>query len=135
VTSKADRTDVLAELRLAQNELEDIQARVQESLAEAHTAFDRPVSDERGYLTGQLEAAHAHMVGMKVAQQALLGAFERPRVRDAWHRDEAERLFFRVLSDYAYHYSRFPATVRFVENWIERCGLPSRAGPEREAER
>jgi hypothetical protein len=122
-------------LRQAQDELHTIDARIDQEQSNSRAAFDSPVRDRQAYLSAQLEIAHAHMVGERVARQALRDAFGRPRVRDTWRRAEAERLFSHVLSDFAWHRSAYRRQVESVEDWIRRFGRPGRPRPDLEAER
>jgi hypothetical protein len=132
VTARSPRPDVVDVLRPARDELERIVACAHLSYDQARAAMDGPVHDQHTYLTAQLEAAHAHMVGEHVAEAALHSTLGRPLGREPWRRDGAEYQFGQTLRDFAYHRERFRSNVRGVEDWIRQFGRP--APPQREAE-
>lgn len=135
MTARPSRPDVVDDLRTARDELERIQARARQSYDLGRSAGTH--RDDHAYLSAELEAAHAHMVGEQVARDALRGTLGRSAGREAWRRDEAEYLFNQTLSDFAYHYGSFRSDVRHVVDWIRQFGRPAcqRREAEPEAER
>jgi hypothetical protein len=135
VTPTPRRPDLADRLREARAELERIEARARQCYDQARVASDLPGRHDHEYLTAQLEAAHAHMVGATAAERALLDTLGRPRPRDAWRRDEAEYLFGAVVRNHAYHATRLDAVLDHVTGWIRQFGRPEPPGTELEAER
>lgn len=135
MTARPVRPDVVDDLRQSRDELARIYARAQQSYEQGRAAFDGPAKDRHAYLSAYLEAAHAHMVGEEVAREALRGTLGRPRIREPWRRDEAERLFDDALREFAYHHKCFPSDVEHVRDWIRQFGRPAPQRPEAEAER
>jgi hypothetical protein len=84
----------------------------------------RPHSDHE-YLTAQLEAAHAHMVGRDLAEWAVMAIIEAPRPpkREV---EDARRLLGELLSDYGWHQGALERTVAFVREWQEEVARQAR---------